>query len=193
MNSPPCKNRVMHPAGIPPWPTVDPVYGSVRLRKFDSKDVAMALDLASDVYVPTIGTLPAHATEDDALSWMHRQRQRYADGRGFSFAIADLSTDRALGGIGLWVKDLGEGRATAGYSVAPRERGNNFASAALTALSQFAWTIPQLHRIELYIEPWNTASIRVAERAGYVREGLLRSHQMIGGSRRDMILYAAIR
>lgn len=178
---------------IPPWPTVDPVYGSVRLRKFDDQDAAMALDLSQDPYVPNIGTLPACATEEEALLWVERQRQRYADGTGFSFAIADLSTDRALGGIGLWVKNLEEGRATAGYSVAARERGNNFASAALTALTQFAWTLPQLHRIELYIEPWNTASIRVAERAGYVREGLLRSHQSIGGSRRDMILYAAIR
>ena len=51
----------------------------------------------------------------------------------------------------------------------------------------------QLHRLELYIEPWNLASIRTAERAGYEREGLLRSHQEIAGERCDMVLYAAIR
>jgi RimJ/RimL family protein N-acetyltransferase len=50
-----------------------------------------------------------------------------------------------------------------------------------------------LHRIELYIEPWNTGSIGTAERAGYQREGLLRSHQEIGGRRRDMLLYASVR
>ena len=53
--------------------------------------------------------------------------------------------------------------------------------------------IPALHRIELYIEPWNTGSIGTAERAGYEREGLLRSHQEIGGRRRDMLLYAVVR
>jgi ribosomal-protein-alanine N-acetyltransferase len=37
------------------------------------------------------------------------------------------------------------------------------------------------------------ASIKTAERAGYEREGLLRSHQEIGGRRRDMLLYASIR
>lgn len=67
------------------------------------------------------------------------------------------------------------------------------AASALIALTTFGWTIPQLHRIELYIEPWNTASARTAEKAGYLREGLLRSHQEIGGSRRDMLLYASIR
>jgi RimJ/RimL family protein N-acetyltransferase len=64
---------------------------------------------------------------------------------------------------------------------------------ALIALTSFGWTIPALHRIELYIEPWNTGSIGTAERAGYEREGLLRSHQEIGGRRRDMLLYARVR
>ena len=53
--------------------------------------------------------------------------------------------------------------------------------------------IPQLHRVELYVEPWNTASVRTAENAGYEREGLLRSHGEIGGRRLDMLLFAAVR
>jgi [ribosomal protein S5]-alanine N-acetyltransferase len=61
---------------------------------------------------------------------------------------------------------------------------------ALTALTTFARTIPALHRAELYIEPWNHSSIHVAEAARYQPEGLLRSHQEIGGTRRDMLLYA---
>jgi RimJ/RimL family protein N-acetyltransferase len=85
------------------------------------------------------------------------------------------------------------GRATAGYSVAPAHRGRGIASSALKALTAFTWTIPALHRIELYIEPWNSNSIRVAEASGFQREGLLRSHQEIGGTRRDMLLYAITR
>ncbi len=50
-----------------------------------------------------------------------------------------------------------------------------------------------MHRIELLIEPWNAASLRTAENAGYQREGLLRSYMEIGGRRRDMVLYAAVR
>jgi RimJ/RimL family protein N-acetyltransferase len=67
------------------------------------------------------------------------------------------------------------------------------ATAALKALTAFAWTIPVLHRIELYIEPWNSGSVRAAEGAGFEREGLLRGHQEIGGRRRDMLLYSIIR
>lgn len=103
------------------------------------------------------------------------------------------ATDRCVGNIGLWLRELDAGRARAGYGIAPGMRGQKFASDALGALTAFAWTIPALHRIELYIEPWNSASIRTAERAGYEREGLLRSYQEIAAARSDMYLYSIIR
>lgn len=178
---------------IPPWPFPNPEYGGIRLRQFSDLDAGMAMDLSHDPYVPLVGSLPPGANHDEALAWVDRQRQRHIEGMGFSFSIADRETDRSVGNIGLWVRDLDTGRAKVGYGVAPSERGHSAASDALCALTTFAWTIPQLHRVELYIEPWNAASIRTAVKAGYEREGLLRSHQEIGGERCDMYLYAAIR
>jgi ribosomal-protein-alanine N-acetyltransferase len=183
------------PAGppLPPWPDVPPASGPVVLRAFQATDLPMALDLSTDPYAPLIGTMPAHATETQAAEWIERQQRRWAEGAGFSFAIAEAVTGRAVGSAGLWLRHLPEGRATAGYFVGPSDRGRGLAAAALIALTGFGWTIPQLHRVELYIEPWNTASVRTAENAGYVREGLLRSHREIGGRRRDMLLFAAVR
>lgn len=153
----------------------------------------MAADLSGDPYVPLVGSLPFRASEQECLEWIDRQRQRHVEGTGFSFCIADLDTDHAMGNIGLWVRELETGRAQAGYGIAPVARGQNTASDALRALTAFAWTIPVLHRVELYIEPSNAASIRTAECAGYEYEGLLRSHQEIAGERKDMLIYAAIR
>lgn len=178
---------------LPPWPASPLTYGPVVLREFSYLDLPMVLELSGDPYVPLIGSLPANATEQEARAWIDRQLGRLAEGVGYSFAIAEADSDRAVGGIGLWLQALAAGRATAGYSVVPSARGRGIAAAALTALTSFAWTIPAVHRIELYIEPWNTGSIRTAERAGYQREGLLRSHQEIGGHRRDMLLYATVR
>jgi RimJ/RimL family protein N-acetyltransferase len=183
----------MPAAQLPPWPATPPAYGPVVLREFSAADVAMARELSADPYVPLIGTLPANASQQEALDYIDRQRGRLAEGAGFSFVIADADTNRALGGIGLWLASLAQGRATAGYAVTPAARGRGIAAAALTALAPFAWSIQDLYRIELYIEPWNVGSIKSAERAGYEREGLLRSHQEIGGRRRDMLLYALIR
>ncbi|HEY5400065.1 MAG TPA: GNAT family protein [Trebonia sp.] len=175
------------------WPTTPVAYGPVVLREFSSADLAMVQEMSTDPYVPQIGTLPPNASRQLALDYIDRQRGRLPEGTGFSFVIAEAGTGRGVGGIGLWLAALEQGRATAGYSVAPSARGRGVAAAALTALTSFAWTIQDLHRIELYIEPWNAGSIKTAERAGFEREGLLRSHQEIGGRRRDMLLYAAIR
>jgi [ribosomal protein S5]-alanine N-acetyltransferase len=180
-------------AQLPPWPATPPTYGSVVLRAFRDEDAHLAVELGEDPYIPLIGSLPSRPTAQQALEWIHRQRNQLAERQRFSFAIADAESDKAVGAIGLGLRDLSAGRATAGYAVPPAHRGRGIATSALKALSTFAWTIPGLYRVELYIEPWNTSSIYVAEAAGYQREGLLRGHQEIGGARRDMLLYATTR
>lgn len=178
---------------LPPWPSTPPAAGRVLLREVRSSDVPMAIELATDPYVPTIGSLSAGAGPEDALAWVHRQRGRYAEGSGYSFTVTDADSGAAVGTCGLWTRELGEGRASAGYSIVPSARGQGYAADALRALTAFGWSLADVHRIALLIEPWNTASIRTAERAGYQREGLLRSHSQIGGARRDMLIYAVVR
>lgn len=78
-------------------------------------------------------------------------------------------------------------------AVTPSARGQSVGGEALRALVPFAWSLAELHRLELHIEPWNTASIAMAERAGFPYEGLLRSYLEIGGRRRDLASYALIR
>lgn len=180
-------------AELPPWPAVPPAYGAVTLREVRESDVVMARELAADPYVPLIGSIPAHGSIEDLLDWVRRQQVRHAEGSGFAFTIADVVDDTPLGHCGLWLRNLAQGLGSAGYAVAPSSRGRGVAKDALIALTRFAWTVQDLHRIELYIEPWNVASARTGQRAGYRMEGLLRSCQEIGGERRDMELHATVR
>lgn len=174
-------------------PSTAPRAGSVTLRAFRLADAQMVQDLSSDPYVPMTGSLDFNATAAQAAAYIDRQHDRLTSGAGFSFCVADAQTDEPLGQAGLWLKELAAGRATAGYAISPAARGRGRAAEALVAITSFGWSLAQLYRIELYIEPWNVASQRTAEAAGYQREGLLRSHQEIGGRRVDMFLYASIR
>ncbi|WP_199583083.1 GNAT family protein [Blastococcus sp. TF02-9] len=140
-----------------------------------------------------VSTIPARATEAQARDWIHRNQRRREDGVGFSFAIAEAATDRAVGQVGLWLAELPAGRASAGYLVAPASRGRGYARSALLTVTTFAWTVPGLHRVQLYVEPSNEASVRTARGAGYEPEGLLRSYLEIGGRRRDMLVFGAVR
>lgn len=179
-------------AGLP-WPRSAPTSGNISLRRFRDADVPMVVELSTDNYVPKTGTLPAHASEDQARAWIDRQLGRAREGKGFSFAIAIEGNPVAVGQVGLWLTGLAQGRASVGYAITPSGRGHGSAGRALNLAVQFAWTIPEVHRIEAMIEPWNSASVHTAESAGFEREGVLRSYREIAGVRRDMAMYAVIR
>src|SRR5712691_9667359 len=87
--------------------------------------------------------------------YIERQHERLAYGTGYSFAIADAATDVAVGQIGPWSRNLGEGRASTGYWVASQFRQRRYATAALDAVSRWGLSLDGVHRVELYVEPWN--------------------------------------
>ena len=174
-------------------PAVPPAAGSVRLRGFRDGDVPAAMALSLDPYVPLIGTLPPRASASQALEWVAAQRQRTAQRVGFSFAVADRDDDDCVGFAGLWLRQVEHGLATAGYAVLPASRGAGRATDALRALTAFAWTRPGVERVELHVEPWNLASRRVAERAGYTAGELMVRAYEIGGELRDVVPYLLVR
>lgn len=166
--------------------------GSVVLRAFEDRDAGMVRSVAADPLIPLITTVPTSGTYDDALAYIVRQHDRLTDGIGYSFAIADAVTGDAVGQIGLWLRDIAEGRASIGYWVAPRFRRHGYITAALRAISCWGLALGEVSRLELYVEPWNEGSWRAAERCGYQREGLLRSWQTVGNERKDMFMYGLI-
>lgn len=107
---------------LPPWPAAPPRYGRVHLRPVEIDDIEMAQELSTDPYVPQTGSLPFNASTEEARAWVQRQQGRHDEGRGFSFTIATQVDDRAIGHCGLWLQNLEEGQATAGYSIVPSFR-----------------------------------------------------------------------
>ncbi len=163
-----------------------------RLRGFRNTDLDLIREAASDPLIPLITTVPAVFTEEEGLKFIQRQLDRLPQGIGYSFVIADESTDLAVGSIGLWLKNIDQGRASIGYWVVASQRKRNAAGCVLKEIAR--WALEELHipRLELYVEPRNVASIRTAERAGFKKEGLLRSWQQVGHERRDMFMYSLI-
>jgi RimJ/RimL family protein N-acetyltransferase len=166
--------------------------GPFRLRSFMLSDMDLVREASTDPHIPVITTVPATFTEEEGRRFIERQWSRPEEGLGYSFAIAEADTDWAIGQAGLWLKYISQGRAEVGYWVAGSARGRRAAAFAARALAEWAHRELHVPRVELYIEPWNTASIRAAERAGFQREGLLRSWQELGGERKDMFMYSLL-
>jgi [ribosomal protein S5]-alanine N-acetyltransferase len=166
--------------------------GPFRLRPFTLDDTGVVREAARDPYIPLITTVPVPCTDGAGRQFIERQWGRAQDGTGYSFAIAEARTDRAVGQIGLWLRDIGQGRATIGYWVAPSARGQHAAGHALTAVARWAFGELGVPRLELCVEPWNAASARTAFITGFRCEGRLRSWRDVGGERKDFDLYAML-
>ncbi len=164
----------------------------VVLRAWRDTDAGVVLAVAEDPLIPSISSVQAGGGIDSALAFVARQRQRAVDGQGWAFAVAATENDAALGFVGLFWRDRDEGRASIGYWTGPESRRRGLTTRAVRVASAWALEQPGLMRLEAYIEPWNTGSIRVSEGAGFECEGLMKSFAPIGGRRMDALLYARV-
>ncbi|MFC7100583.1 GNAT family N-acetyltransferase [Nonomuraea rubra] len=78
--------------------------------------------------------------------------------------------------------------AEVGYMTAPWARGNGYAGEAVREIARWLLEQHAFERLQLRAAPGNTASQRVAEKAGFVREGVARSS--LGGQ--DLVVYSLI-
>ena len=97
-----------------------------------------------------------------------------------------------VAGVGMApVADRERGEYELGYLVAREHRGHGVATALLRGMTR--WALEDgAQRIALHISAGNAASHRVAERLGYVREGVLRSTWLKAGRREDSVVWSLL-
>ena len=98
----------------------------------------MVREASTDPLIPLITTVPAAFTQAEGRRFIERQWSRAEQGTGYSFALVDAVTDRAVGQAGLWLSSVSEGRASVGYWVARSARGRGAAGFAVRALAWWA-------------------------------------------------------
>ncbi len=167
--------------------------GSIRLRLRADSDTAALVAACRDPEVERWTRVPEGYDEQSAAEWSAEARRQREAGEGIHLVIADAGSDEFLGAIGIHDIDRAEGRCDIGYYLAPEARGRGAMTRAVRLLSRWAFESLPVDRIEITIEPANAASRAVAERAGYTFEGILRSHTVIKGTRRDMAMYSLLR
>lgn len=132
-------------------------------------------------------------TRTHVVDNIEAQEQARLRGEAIDLAVVDATDpDLVLGATSLYDVDTDQARAAVGYWLAPDARGHGIATRSLRMLA--AWAVDELTvaRLELACAPDNVASQRVAERCGFVREGVLRSHIRFKDGRRDSVMYGLL-
>lgn len=118
--------------------------------------------------------------------------EQYQQKREFNLGIY-TKENQMVGHISLYnVKRLPFSSGFVGYSIDEHETGKGYATEAVRLLSEYALKQLYLHRLEAYVSPRNIGSIHVLEKAGFVREGLLKELIYINGVWEDHYLYALL-
>jgi [ribosomal protein S5]-alanine N-acetyltransferase len=164
----------------------------VRLRPWREADIPAQLEAFGDPVFARFSDW-APRTAADALAYLAAHEAARNRGEQIEFALVEPHDDDAvLGGGALNGVDLAQGRAGVGYWLAPASCGRGVATHAARLICRWAFEDLRLARLELTCGPDNHASQRVAERCGFSREGVLRSHVPFKGGRRDTVLFSLL-
>jgi RimJ/RimL family protein N-acetyltransferase len=172
--------------------------GTVTLRPWSAGDAdALVLRINDPDIATFLDLVPQPYTMRDAHDWFAITAEGWRAGTSATFGIHVDGIEGATGGLGVrFLSELDEGCAEVGYWVAADARGRGIATAATRAAARWAFdTVPELARLQLRADVENPASNRVAEKAGFTREGILRAQRYNArlGRRTDFVMWSLLR
>ncbi len=119
--------------------------------------------------------LPAVSQEDSVASLRRVASWFHAAFEGIGWAITPAGEDRFIGGIGFYdVFGPGLQIAQVSFALLPEHWNKGLATEALREAVRFGFAHLALHRVQLLTHPQHEAAIRVARKAGFQEEGILR-------------------
>ncbi len=126
---------------------------------------------------------------NDAEAWYERALTRHETGVVWQFVIVLRQSQRVIGSCLFFNFDLPSRRAETGYVLAQAHWSNGYAQEAMRGLMHYAFDTLNLRRLEARVDPRNTASCKLLERLGFLREGLQRQNYFSKGEFSDTALY----
>lgn len=174
-----------------PFPDLTLATDRLTLRPFRLGDAPAVQAACSDPLTQTWLPLPSPYTLADARDWISSFIP-FVQQAGNSLVRA-ISFDGAVAGaIDFKATDWRTGETEIGYWMVPEFRGRGVMPEAVSAYARWALTSGGLQRVVLRIAPGNTASTRVAEKAGFTFEGVARNAGFTHAGRTDLAIHSRI-
>jgi RimJ/RimL family protein N-acetyltransferase len=150
--------------------------GVVTLRQWEERDVAALVDCidSDEEMTRWMDAIPQPYLDAEARTWIEQASSFWHAGTSAPFSVTDAKTGAVLGGVGFaWIGDEGVGEV--GYWLCSEARGRGLTARAVRLVSRWSFEELGCERLQLRADADNVASQRVAQKAGFTREGVLRS------------------
>lgn len=169
----------------------DPLDGRrIRLRPWRPDDVDDVVAACQDAEIQRWTQVPVPYRREDAEGFVGLVAEETRAAGGALFAVESQESGNLVGSIGLFPPTDGFGEI--GYWTVEEHRGRGLTAEAVGVLTEWAFSHRGLHRVELHVDPANAGSRRVAERAGYLAEGVVRKRFRHRGQPSDVVLYSRL-
>lgn len=166
-------------------PTLDA--SRIRLRWLTEADVDALYAVFSDRGMMRFWSSPAMTERQEAEDYLRRIHEGFASRTLFQWGIELRQEQRIIGTCTLLHLDPANARAELGYGLGSAHWGQGYMSEALGALLDFAFGTLRLRRLEADVDPRNENSLRILDRLGFQREGLLRERWNVAGEIQDTV------
>ncbi|MFI6296960.1 GNAT family N-acetyltransferase [Nonomuraea sp. NPDC050790] len=160
----------------------------LRLRRPAEWDLPDLTATGADERTQEFTTVPRGYTEAHARGFLRHVEQARADGDGVAWTVEERDGGRYVGSVDLKGTDWRMRTTEVGYMTAPWARGQGYIGEAVLAVARWIFAEHGFQRLQLRAARSNTSSQRVAEKAGFVREGVARN----GGHGEDLVVYSLI-
>jgi ribosomal-protein-serine acetyltransferase len=169
--------------------------GNVLLRPYRMNDVDKLFRAVRESIKEMSVWLPfAHENYSikESKDWIKKRPKEWKKGITYDFAIFDTQSGDLIGGCGLNEIHESNRRANLGYWVRTSCTGKGIAVVATRLLARWGFEVLKLKRIEIYVAVGNQRSLRVAEKVGAKREGILRNRINIRDKMHDAVMHSLI-
>jgi [ribosomal protein S5]-alanine N-acetyltransferase len=140
----------------------------LKLRQLVIQDAPVIAALRSDLQVNRYIDRPLSITIGDALDWILKRQQDFADERSVVWAICESESGRLIGTICLWNFSKDRLTCETGYELFPESHGKGYMSEALGAVVDFARTSLGVKIVEAFTHSENERSTRVLLKHGFI-------------------------
>lgn len=162
------------------------------LRRITNDDVNEVFELRSNPETMKYIPRPLVQNNEDALAHIAMIDEKIDTNIGVNWGITLKDNPKLLGIIGFYRMQPENYRAEIGYMLSPDFHGKGIIPEAVNRLIRYGFDDLKLHSIEAVIDPENSASEKVLEKCGFVKEAHLKESEFWEGKFLDKVIYSLL-
>jgi RimJ/RimL family protein N-acetyltransferase len=181
------RGYVMPAVPLPDPPLSD---GVLVLRPPSRDDVGAIMHACQDAEISRWTSVPSIYRERDARKFVAAAERDRKAGRAVSLAV--VAGEGGFTGSITLTCDWEHRKGEVGCWITAEARAQCFGTRAVRLVTNWAFDELGLERVEVLLNPDNEASRRLALRAGFISEGLLRAYRPRNGGREDLMMFSLL-